>query len=140
MVYPSGELTAFEVTVFLDGAQNVDETAWLTYTDGVQRARARHVADEPEHHPRNPLADLAWDPLTARCRINAANGVTARRCPRRGRMPGSAASSDHRRVPLRTPALALFARALFGKRCASARYSALSRGAIARGAVSRCWS
>lgn len=61
VVYPSGELTAFEVTVFLDGAQNVDETAWLTYTDGVQRARARHIADEPEHHPRNPLADLAWD-------------------------------------------------------------------------------
>ena len=66
-IFPDGEVTPFEVTVFLDrGGQarlagpEDDENAWLASTDGIQPVRARLLRDARRGTQSDPLADLEW--------------------------------------------------------------------------------
>ena len=66
-IFPDGEVTPFEVTVFLDrGGQarlegpEDDENAWLASTDGIQPVRARLLRDARRGAQSDPLADLEW--------------------------------------------------------------------------------
>ena len=61
-VFPDGEVTPFEVTVFLDGAKPHEEQdhAWLVFTDGIARVRALSVQDAATDHQRRAAANLDW--------------------------------------------------------------------------------
>ena len=61
-VFPDGELTPFEVTVFLDGTERHEEEdhAWLVFTDGIARVRALSVQDAATDRQHRTLADLDW--------------------------------------------------------------------------------
>ena len=61
-VFPDGEVTPFEVTVFLDGTERHEEEdhAWLVFTDGIARVRALSVQDAATDRQRRTLADLDW--------------------------------------------------------------------------------
>ena len=61
-VFPDGEVTPFEVTVFLDGTKPHEEQdhAWLVFTDGIARVRALSVQDAATDHQRRAAANLDW--------------------------------------------------------------------------------
>ena len=66
-IFPGGEVTPFEVTVFLDRGERTrleggedDENAWLASTDGIQPARARLLRDARRDPQGDLLADLEW--------------------------------------------------------------------------------
>lgn len=62
VIYPGGEVTPFEVTVFLQRAQrgDEDEGAWVAYTDGIQGVRARSARDASQGRQGDLLADVEW--------------------------------------------------------------------------------
>ena len=62
-VFPDGEVTPFEVTVFLEGTKRADEEghAWLVFTDGIARVRALSVEDAATDEQRRAVANLNWD-------------------------------------------------------------------------------
>lgn len=59
-IYPGGDLTPFKVTVFLHGADEDDESAWLAFTDGVGRVRALSIREADTDDQRRLLADFDW--------------------------------------------------------------------------------
>lgn len=72
-IFPDGEVTPFEVTIFLAGPERGrsqqarlrrggenDEDAWLAGTDGIQPVRARSVRDAAREGREDLLADLVW--------------------------------------------------------------------------------
>lgn len=66
-IFPGGEVTPFEVTVFLDRGERArvqggedDENAWLASTDGIQPVRARLLRDARRDPQGDLLADLEW--------------------------------------------------------------------------------
>ena len=67
-IFPDGEVTPFEVTVFFAGSERTrlrrgradDENAWLAATDGIQPVRARSAHDATREGQEDLLADVQW--------------------------------------------------------------------------------